>query len=167
MSAVGEGLIQTGGILPGFQDALRVAPGGFDPNFFRRGVPNTPGILKGGTAGSDTLMTFSTGDDYLVGYGGGVVGETDFMYGYKGADTFAMGDSTLGVYYAPVGGSGMVEDYNINEGDVIQLAATGMGNYSVQFGDFRGDGRLDTAILYGNQPFAYVMNATDLVFTLA
>jgi hypothetical protein len=166
MGAIEDGLIFSGGILPGFEDALRVAPGGFDPNFFKRGG-TTPGIVKVGTGGNDTLMTFSAGNDYLTGYGGGVVGETDSMYGYKGADTFAFGDSTNGVYYAPVGGIGIVEDYNSFEGDVIQLSALGMGNYWFGYGDYRGDGQPDTVIFHGSQPFAVLMNTTDFVATLA
>jgi hypothetical protein len=166
MGAIEDGLVLSGGILPGFEDALRVAPGGFDPNYYRRSNSNTLGIVQTGTPGNDVLMTFSSGNDYLVGYGGSV-GEIDQMYGYTGADTFAFGDSTYGVYYAPTGGYGIIEDYNINEGDVIQISALGVGNYSVGYGDFRGDGKLDTAILYGNQPFAYVMDSTDLVVTLA
>jgi hypothetical protein len=165
MGAIEDGLIFSGGILPGFEDALRVAPGGFDPNFYKRGTFNTPGIIRQGTPGHDELMTVSPGDDYLVGYGGGVVGETDFMYGYRGADTFAFGDSTYGVYYTPVGGIGVVEDYNFYEGDIIQLSALGMGNYSIDYRDFRSDGNLDTVISYGGQPFAVVMNSINITFT--
>ena len=84
--------------------------------------------LMGG-AGIDRLLGLS-GDDTLSG-GGLAVGERDFLIGGNGADTFVLGTSLEGVLYA--GGQGrrgsldraIIQDFDLTEGDVIQLVGSG------------------------------------------
>lgn len=72
-----------------------------------------------GLAGRDRLLG-GRGHDVLVG-GGETQGELDFLYGGDGADIFVLGTVEAGVLYSQGSDIAYVKDFDLNEGDIIQL----------------------------------------------
>jgi Ca2+-binding RTX toxin-like protein len=79
-------------------------------------------ILKGGT-GNDTLVG-GAGDDRLIGVAVGTAiagtNEIDQLTGGTGADLFILGDGQQ-VYYSTGNGYALIQDFNGDDGDIIQL----------------------------------------------
>jgi hypothetical protein len=149
ISAIDAGLASTGGLLPGWQLAQQVAPGGFDPNFYRTTTTSSsPAFISTsgiGTFGSD-ILTGSWASDYVSSYNW-TTQEIDIVAGNYGSDLFVLGD-WYGIHYQ-FQSLAIVADFNPYEGDAIQLSSQGSGYYSLGYGDALGTGALDTILFYG------------------
>ncbi|MGL5065995.1 MAG: calcium-binding protein [Microcoleus sp.] len=94
------------------------------------------------------------GNDYLdgvnfwgLGNGIGAGNEFDSLTGGLGDDKFVLGNVN-DVYYLGTGHATMM-DFNLGQ-DVIQIKGTFAAGYSLQNGDWNGNGIQDTGILYNN-----------------
>lgn len=104
------------------QTGMDTLNGGLGNDMLHGGKGND--TLNGGE-GIDRLLGLS-GEDILNG-GGTVAGETDFLLGNAGADTFILGTIADGVLYT--GGQGrrgggdraIIQDFNLAQGDTVQL----------------------------------------------
>jgi Ca2+-binding RTX toxin-like protein len=105
-------------------------------------------VLHGG-AGNDTLNG-GAGNDILNGYGGGV-GEMDGLTGGAGADTFVLGDSSTAFYLGSnLGERASIFDFNLAEGDTIQLHGSA-SDYTFTTASYGwGTDAADTALYYNN-----------------
>jgi Ca2+-binding RTX toxin-like protein len=125
--------------------------------------------------GSDSDFLFGgSGDDVLFGRGGndhldganfwgagngiGAGNEFDSLTGGSGEDTFVLG-GVSGVYYLGTGYA-TIMDFNLGQ-DVIQIQGNFAAGYSLQTGDWNGNGIQDTGISYNNNLIGVVRD-TDL-----
>ena len=108
-----------------------------------------------GDSGNDILYG-GIGKDYLNGYGNGT--EFDILTGGTQGDTFVLGYSTIGYYLG--NGHATITDFNLLQGDKIQVAGSTQDYSLVKFGN-------NTNILYKNDLIAVVqnveLNQTNLV----
>lgn len=123
-----------------------------------------------GLRGSDNLIGVG-GNDTLVGTTGEVgLGEKDILEGGVGADTFVFGKSgSNGTIFYQGEGFGLIHDFNINEGDKIQLRGN-FGNYRLEQTTGLGAGHeteTDTLILKDNDLIARIQGVTITEFTRA
>ncbi|MEC4814514.1 MAG: hypothetical protein SAK29_14745 [Scytonema sp. PMC 1069.18] len=165
--AVDLGLVATGGLLPGWRLAQAFAPGGFDPNFYRRQNTGSFAISLNrslfGSFGNDVLIG-GVGNDYISGYGFVGSQEIDILAGNLGADTFALGDFLAPYYGGP--SVGIIADYKRVEGDIVQLSGRGVENYSFYYDNLLGSSATDTFVLYNNDVIGIVVDTTNIAFNL-
>ena len=90
------------------------------------------------------------GNDVLNGYAG-VVGEMDGLTGGAGADTFVLGYSSTAFYLGSnLGERASIFDFNLAEGDKIQLHGSA-SDYTFIVGSYGlGTDAADTALYYNN-----------------
>lgn len=149
-------------VLNGFaSDDLIYGRGGEDRLYGNAGDDT---LYGGGHIGFDSDHLFGgSGDDVLLGRGGndhldganfwgagngiGAGNEFDSLIGGSGEDTFVLG-GVSGVYYLGTGHA-TIMDFNLGQ-DVIQLEGVFAVGYSLQNGDWNGNGIQDTGILYNN-----------------
>lgn len=165
-SAIDVGLASTGGLLPGWQAAQRLVPGGFDPNYYRSWSSSSSSLAttsSGFNTNGSNLVLGTWGNDYISGYSW-TTQEVDVLAGSYGADQFSLGTSWGGVYYQGSAFS-IIADYNPWEGDVIEISPSGYGLYQVGFANALGNPDLDTLIFYGNDLVSVIVDNTNLAFT--
>lgn len=116
-------------------------------------------FINGGT-GSDTLLG-GAGSDRLVGDAGNDIldgfltsspngNQQDFLQGGGDADRFILG-STTQVYYKGLGFA-VVEDFNLSQGDRIQLKGQATDYILAQENRYVGTGSLETVIYHVSNP---------------
>jgi Ca2+-binding RTX toxin-like protein len=135
-----------------YADVLR---GGAGNDFLSGGNGNDEFYGEGGNDsmwggnGTDSLNG-GAGKDFLNGYGGGV-GEMDGLTGGAGADTFVLGDSSTAFYLGSnLGERASIFDFNLAEGDTIQLHGSA-SDYAFTVGSYGwGTNAADTALYYNN-----------------
>lgn len=107
-----------------------------------------------GNSGSDKLSG-GYDDDLLNGYGD-TTGEYDTLTGGNHADIFIIGAE--GQVFYPKEGFAMIEDFNAEQGDSIQIAGT-VDNYTHEFRNSYGSNlKQDTFIRYQNDLIAVIVD---------
>ncbi|WP_333478183.1 calcium-binding protein [Allocoleopsis sp.] len=140
----------------------------------RGGVGND--YLSGGNGndefyggGGNDFLNGGAGNDFLNGYGASV-GEMDGLTGGAGADTFVLGDSSTAFYLGSnLGERASVYDFNLAEGDKIQLHGSA-SDYAFSVGSYGwGTDAADTALYYNNNGsydlIAVVQDVSNLSLT--
>lgn len=157
--AVAKGLTYTGGILPGWQLAQKVTPGGFDPNYYRYNPStNTSTFIAPGS----NVVTGTSASDYIAGYNWKSQ-ELDILWGGAGADTFVLGDA-YGVHYQGQA-IAVIADFSTQSGDRIQLSTQGAGYYSIKTTNLLGTASPDLVVYYKNDPIALVVDNVNPAFS--
>lgn len=126
-------------------------------------IGNRANNILSGLEGSDNLIG-EGGNDILVGTTGGVnLREIDTLDGGAGADTFVFGTSGgNGTIFYRGEGYGLINDFNANEGDRIQIRGN-FGDYQLERKPGSGIGNetgTDTWILRGNDLIGIIQNQT-------
>ncbi len=122
-------------------------------------------ILKGST-GSDTLVG-GAGDDRLVGVavGRAIAGtnEIDQLTGGAGADLFVLGDGQQ-TYYSTGNGYALIQDFNGDDGDIIQLTGKASDYILTAATSPAGQSALaiQKVVASGNQTIGLVVGASVL-----
>ena len=108
-----------------------------------------------GNRGND-ILAGGDGNDTLTGYGGST-GESDFLGGEGGADTFVLGD-TRGVFYKG-NGQALIADFDRRQGDRFQVSGNPR-EYSLTFSNVIGSSDLDTEIRHNGDLIVIVQDTT-------
>lgn len=112
---------------------------------------------------TSNVIVGSFGNDYVAGYDW-TTNEVDILVGGTGADAFVAGDE-YGVHYTNTAVA-IVADYNLAEGDVVQLSSWG-ADYTYLQGDFGlGSATLDTVLYYNNDPIMVLADTTQFNYSI-
>ncbi len=126
-----------------------------------------------GDEGDDDLYGGS-GDDTLIGanpdYYGAGSGELDDLNGGSGADTFVLGDF-YEAYYQGFGDA-LIEDFNWQEGDTLQLHDDGIGNPESDYSTYETSGygsfyQDDTILEYKGDQIGILQDVSGSDFILS
>jgi hypothetical protein len=127
-------------------------------------VANAASTQQTSTWQASNVGVGSFGNDYITQYSW-TANEVDILVGGGGTDIFVAGDR-FGPHYLGSAIS-IVADYNLRQGDMVQLAASGAGGYTYRTGSILGGRALDTVLYYNNDPIMVLVDASTFKFTYA